>query len=453
MTEILLIYPFFLPRHDRSVFRFPPLGISYLAASLQRAGHNVQLLDCTFLTRGDALEKARAIHAPVVGIYCMVTLEEDCLKLARELRTQTQLLIAGGPLPSCDPKLFLEDFDVVVQGEGELTLPKLLEAYEKRENFKSVEGIIYSSPTSASPKLISNPPRPFIKDLDKLHFPARDLLPNTEYQKQGKEKYGYSITSIMSSRGCPYRCDFCSNVVFGGSYRERSAKNVVDEIEQVLALRYDRVSFADDVFTMNKTRVKEICKEIQQRKLTFKWECLGRVDSMDEPTARQMKQAGCTRIYFGIESGDPKILALMNKKITLTQASDAVSTAQRAGLEVGAFFILGYPGETNETILRTLRFAASLKTDYLGLTLPYPLPGTGLYDRVKKSLKREWHPPENGFFSHTLIFRADFSSFKLQFAILKGKIQWMLKKKFTNRMTWLPDVFERSTDWIFRLLK
>ena len=218
-------------------------------------------------------------------------------------------------------------------------------------------------------------------------------------------------------------------MVFGGSYRERSPKNVVDEIEEALDLGYDRISFADDVFTLNRRRVIDVCEEIRQRGLQFQWECLGRVDSMDYSTAQEMKKAGCTRIYFGIESGNDQILKLMNKKITTEQARNAVEAAHRAGLEVGAFFILFYPGETDETVLNTLRFATSLPLDYLGLSMPYPLPGTALYERVKDQITREWRSGDSLFGSHVLTYDSDFSEAKMWFGIMKGHAQFRMKRR------------------------
>lgn len=456
MTSVLLIYPFFKPAHDRSVFRFPPLGIAYIATSLQKNGARVQLLDCTFLSRKTAFRRAIEAKAEVVGIYGMVTMSDDAIQFARHLRQQTKLLIAGGPLPTCDPLLFLGVFDVIVCGEGEQTISQLLEAYQRGSDLSAVRGIVYRKTEfnkhGAEPDQISTKPRPFEKHLDHIPFPARDLLPNPDYQEHSRKKTGYAITTIMSSRGCPFRCEFCSNVIFGGSYRERSAENVVDEIEQTLKLGYDRISFADDVFTLNKKRVLRICDEIEKRKLHFLWECLGRVDSLDEITALAVKKAGCFRIYFGIESGNQRILDLMHKQITLQQARDAVEIAHQAGMEVGAFFIIGYPGDTTDTILETIHFATALPTDYLGLTLPYPLPGTPLFGRVKARIHRDWHPKENIFSTHTLIFRSDFSPFKLQFGIFKGKMQQLLKQQL-GMQSWLTRGFEKSTDWIFRALK
>lgn len=457
MTTVLLIYPFFQPRRDRSVFRFPPLGISYIAAALEQDGHQVHLIDCTFRKRQEALEEALAIGAEVVGLYCMVTLVDDCLWFAENLRPTSRLLIAGGPLPTVGHLPFLEHFDVVVRGEGERTVCELLRAWNRGADLAQVPGIVLrhrggaAAETEAKATFTSD--RPFTADLDGLPRPARHLLPNADYIRHGKMKYGYSISTVMSTRGCPFRCEFCSNVIFGGSYRQRSAENVVDEVEEVLRLGYDRISFADDVFTLKKERVLRVCAEIRRRNLDFHWECLGRVDSLDEPTARAMRDAGCTRIYFGVESGSQPILDQMNKKTTPEEARRAVEAAHRAGLEVGAFFILGYPGDTDDSVLATLRYAASLPLDYLGLTMPYPLPGTGLYDRVRNRVTRAWRPDDSLLVSHVLIFDADFSERKMWFGILKGQAEFQIRRKAGRLAPLLLRLFCPVTDAAFRLMR
>jgi anaerobic magnesium-protoporphyrin IX monomethyl ester cyclase len=457
MSTILLIYPFFLSRRDRSVFRFPPLGLGYLASSLQRAGHQVHLLDCTFLDRDVALSRAMAAGADVVGIYCMVTMVEDCLWFARNLRPHCRLLVTGGPLPTCDPLPFLDDFDLVVRGEAEETLVELIEAWTGGADWSDVPGLVYRSQLSDGEAngggYIETAVRPFIKDLDRLPYPARGMYPNQDYIRFGKEKYGYSITTVMSTRGCPFHCEFCSNVVFGGSFRQRRAESVVDDIEQALALGYDRIAFADDVFTLNRRRVWEICSEIKRRGLRFHWECLGRVDTLDDATAVEMKSAGCARIYFGIESGNDQILKLMKKQITTAQARQAVEAAHRAGLEVGAFFILFYPGESDETVLDTLRFAGSLPLDYLGLTMPYPLPGTALYERTKSQISRAWQPDDSLLWSHVLIYDSEFSETKMWFGILKGHAEFEIKRRFGRAAPLVLKLFEKPTDVMLRILR
>jgi anaerobic magnesium-protoporphyrin IX monomethyl ester cyclase len=459
MTSVLLIYPFFRRRLDRSRFRFPPLGVAYVASALRAEGHDVRVLDCTFLSRDEAARMAAAARTDVVGISCMVTMEEDAAWFARHLRGRCRLLVAGGPLPTCDPEAFLEHFDVVVRGEGEKTMCELLAALESGTDPGAVPGAVWGRETGAPARGESwgatpaAAPRPFAGDLDALPFPARELLPNARYVAFGKRSYGYSITTVMSTRGCPYTCEFCSNVVFGKSYRERSPRNVVDEIEEVLALGYERISFADDVFTLSSTRVLEICAEIRRRRLRFAWECLGRVDAFDPATARAMKAAGCFRVFFGIESGNDVILKLMKKQITTAQAQSAVEAAHAAGLEAGAFFIVCYPGETDDSVLETLRFATSLPLDYVGLTMPYPLPGTALLERVGEHVTRAWRPQKALLATHVLTYEGDFSALKMRFALLKGRAQFEIKRRLGGCAPAALALFEGPTDRIFRLLR
>jgi anaerobic magnesium-protoporphyrin IX monomethyl ester cyclase len=454
MTSVLLIYPYFNSKYNRSIFRFPPLGLGYVAASLRKAGYDVDILDCTFMDREEALKKARGAGADVVGIYSMVTMREDSIRFAKHLRGSCDLLIAGGPLPSCDPGSFLKDFDVVVKGEGEYSVVEVLQAYENGKGLESIRGIVYRSegyPGRSVPVFTSL--RELEPDIDNMAFPARDLFPNDKYIDYWKKRFGYSTTTVFTTRGCPFRCEFCSNAVFGISYRERTPSNVVDEVEQALSFGYDHIHFADDVFTLHRERVLSICDEIESRGLDFKWECLGRVDSIDRNTAAAMKDAGCDRIFFGIESGSDSVLELMNKKISKEKARRAVDAAHAEGLKTGAFFILCYPGETNETVLDTLRFSTSLPLDYLSFTVPYPLPGTPLYERVKSRITKEWDAPDSFLSDHVLIFDADFSETKMKFAILKGQVQFMLRKKLGRYGSVAVKPYEMLTDALFRVMK
>ncbi|CAG0948860.1 anaerobic magnesium-protoporphyrin IX monomethyl ester cyclase [Methanosarcinales archaeon] len=458
MTSVLLIYPYFNNPHNRSSFRFPPLGLGYVAASLRNAGYGVDILDCTFMKREEALKKAQGIEADVVGIYSMVTMRNDSIWFAKNLRDSCDLLIAGGPLPSCDPLSFMNDFDVVVKGEGEHTMLELLRAYDNGCDLRSIPGIVYRKRNNGRAKgkqseIVFTDPRILESDLDKIAFPARDLFPNDRYIEYWKRRYGHAATTVFTTRGCPFSCEFCSNAVFGISYRERSPENVVDEVEHALSFGYDRIHFADDVFTLNRERVLKICDEIRRRGLHFKWECLGRVDSIDEEISIAMKDAGCDRIFFGIESGNDSVLKLMKKKITPDRARKAVYSAHEAGLSTGAFFILCYPGETDDTVLETLRFAVSLPLDYLSFTMPYPLPGTALYERVKERVSKEWKAPDSLISDHVLIFDADFSENKMKLAILKGEALFEMKKRFGNYSFLVMRPFELLTSFMFRLMK
>ncbi|MHB8086032.1 MAG: B12-binding domain-containing radical SAM protein [Dehalococcoidia bacterium] len=455
MNSVLLIYPFFNSGTSRSIFRFPPLGLGYLAAAVRDAGYEVSILDCTFMDRNEAISKALKAGADITGIYSMVTMRKDAVMFARALKGKTKLLVAGGPLPSCEPALFLEDFDIVVRGEGEQTFLELLRSYENGRDWMSVPGIAYRNNGFAGKDgLVFTESRQLHPDLDNISPPARDLFPNNTYVEYYKKKTGRAATAVMTTRGCPFSCEFCSNVIFGNSYRERSPQNVVDEVERAISLGYNHVHFADDVFTLKKERVIRVCEEIRQRKLNFTWECLGRVDSIDLELTRQMKEAGCNRIFFGIESADDTILKIMNKKITIEKAAGAIRMTNEAGLKTGAFFILCYPGDSNDTVLKTLKFATALPLDYLSFTLPYPLIGTALYERIRDRITREWDSRQGDLFTeHSLTFKSDFSQTKMKFALLKGQLQFKMRKHLGKLAQPMVTALETVTDTVFRLIK
>jgi len=457
MTTVTLVYPYFRPKHDKSIFRFPPLGLGYIVSYLRQHSISASLIDCTFLTEKEALERIENSAPKIVGIYSMFSMKRPAIRMAKLLKNKYEMLVAGGPLPTVCPRDFLEDFDVVAVGEGERTMLELVQAVEEHRSLSTVRGIVYKKQNKdCDVEVAYTPSREFIKDLDSLPFPARDLFDNQSYKNHYLKNFGYTITSLITSRGCPFNCHFCSRPVFGSLFRTRSAINIVDEIENVLSLGYKRIWFTDDCFTLNRKRLIEICDEIVRRCLKFEWECLSRVDAIDSEVAHKMKKAGCVRLFFGIESGNDSVLALMKKQATTNQAREAVQTAKLAGIKVGAFFIVGYPGETDETVLDTVRFASSLPLDYLSFTLPYPIPGTPLYETVKTRLVcDDWREPKRRkLIEHQLLYRASLSEFKLKLAIMKATAQFRLKRNLGARLyRLLGEPFEVLTDRVFRLLR
>jgi anaerobic magnesium-protoporphyrin IX monomethyl ester cyclase len=454
MTTVTLVYPFFRPRPDRSIFRFPPLGLGYIVSYLRQHGVSANLVDCTFLNENEALEQVRESKPDIVGIYSMFSMKAPALRMAKHLKKDCEMLVVGGPLPTLRDEDYLDDFDVVGVGEGEETMLEVVEAVEGHRSLSTVKGIAYKNEGNRN-HVIRTTDRETIQDLDRLPFPARDQLNNGAYKQHYKERFGYTTTSVITSRGCPFTCDFCSRAVFGHEFRTRSAVNIVDEMESVRTLGYERVWFSDDCFTLHKKRLLSICDEIVRRRLDINWECLSRVDTIDRQTALSMKKAGCVRVFFGLESGNDNVLALMNKQTTIREARKAVLTMKAAGVLVGAFFIVGYPGETDNTILDTLRFASSLPLDYLSFSVPYPIPGTPLYERLRSAIEFDDldQPKHLSVTDHRLIYRSSFSEAKLKLAIVKGSAQSQLRKTLGDRgygLLGLP--FERLTDYAFRLL-
>jgi anaerobic magnesium-protoporphyrin IX monomethyl ester cyclase len=339
-------------------------------------------------------------------------------------------------------------------GEGEETMVELAERYEKGVGFSGCRGIVCRD----HGRVVFSSSRGFVEDLDSLPFPSRDLFENEAYKRHYLRRFGYSISPLMSSRGCPFSCDFCSRPVFGQSFRARSAVNVVDEVEEVVGLGYDRVWFADDCFTLDHHRLVSLCDEFVKRRLRVGWECLSRVDTMSPEIAARMRVAGCVRVFFGIESGVDRVLGLMRKQVTVEQARRAVYVAKAAGLQVGAFFILGYPGESDETVLDTVRFASGLPLDYLSFTLPYPIPGTALFERVRNNggfLVDDWEEPKNwSLIRHELVYHSGFSEAKLKFAIGKAQLQFYCRR-YLGRKGYgvFGSPVEKLTDSAFKLMR
>ncbi len=443
MVEVVLVYPYFNEEGDKSIFRYPPLGLGYLCSILRSKGVSVALVDCTFLTFEVAIQRIRALHPQILGIYSMVTMNHHAIDIAHMFKDEVELLIAGGPLPTLTPDTFLEVFDVVVMGEGEETLVELLDQFLSGQPWHNVYGIAFKS---IEGKMVSTRRREHIKNLDSLPFPARDLYPNAAYKRYWQQYHDFTATSMISTRGCPYHCDFCSNPVFGVSYRERSARNVVDEMKSIHKLGYDRVFLQDDCFTHNPRRTREICNQLIEENCNIDWMCLSRADHIGAELATIMAHAGCKRVFFGIESGNERVLKIIGKKIVLSDARHAVKAVKAAGMETGAFFILGYPGDNDESLLDTIRFSSHLPLDYLSYSFPYPIPGTGLYNRVKDRITvPEWRKQRNKAGRHDLLFDGGFSAKKLRLAQYKGLIQHKLHMSGRISVT-AERLFERVTD-------
>lgn len=454
-VKVVLVYPFFHPANDNSIFRFPPLGLGYIAAVLEQQGVEVELVDCTFLKPEQAIARVVNAHPEVVGFYCMFSMKKTTLELARSLRVLLDpgcLFVVGGPLPSWTPESFLGVFDAVAVGEGEQTMAELVRCLMENKSFLDTKGLVYQD----GDRVVHTEPRRFITDLDSLSFPTRKHFDNDAYKKYYTKNFSYTTTSMITSRGCPFNCDFCSRPIFGADMRTRSVGNIVDEVEQIAGLGYERVWFADDCFTLNNKHLTAVCEELARRHLDVGWECLSRVDTMNAEVATAMKRSGCIRVFFGIESGNDSVLGIMNKRITTEQAKRAVTTAKAAGLKVGAFFIVGYPGESDKTVLDTIRFASKLPLDYLSFTLPYPIPGTPLYERVKGDgvSIEDWEEPKNyRLIRHKLLYASGFSEGKLKFAIIKAQAQFYGRRILGGGYRLFGEPFEGLTDYAFEHMR
>ena len=439
-ADVVLVYPQRVPRQGRH-WIMPSLGLMYLSASLRRAGYSVKHIDHTFLERHEVLQEIERLKPRVIGIYCMITMQDEALSLAAQVRGKA-LTVVGGPYPSGEPETFVEDFDLVAVGEGEETIVSIMEHLDDGR-FDEIPGLVFKH----NGEIVRGSARHRSKDMTDLPLPYRGDVPNDQYIAYWRKHWGDATTPLMSTRGCPFRCDFCHKSVFGDLFSARPTESVVAELREIAGLGYDHVWMSDDLFTLNYRRTMELCQEIEKANLPLTWECLSRVTQVDYDLFAQMKRAGCKRIFFGIESGDEGVLKQMQKGIKPEQAEEAVAACVRAGIKAAGFFMVGYLGETPESLMKTIRFSSHLPLDYVSYTIAYPLPGTGFYERVRERRKHgEWHKVRH----NRLLFNTDFSEHKLRAAILKGAIQHRL-----NRMHMRPAAraFQLATDPVLRALK
>jgi len=439
-TDVVLVYPQRAPVHGRH-WIMPSLGLMYLSASLRQAGYTVRHIDHTFLERSDVLEQIDMLKPSVIGIYCMITMQDEALSLAAQVRDKA-LTVVGGPYPSGEPETFVDDFDLVAVGEGEETIVQIMRHLDDRA-FDDIPGLVFKR----DGYVVKTEGLHRSKDMSHLPLPYRGDIPNHEYIAYWRKHWKDATTPLMSTRGCPFRCDFCHKSVFGDLFSARPVESVVAEMREIAELGYDHVWMSDDLFTLNYRRTFELAQAIEEARLPLTWECLSRVTHVDKPLFDQMRRAGCKRIFFGIESGDEAVLKEMKKGITPDQARAAVEACVAAGIKAAGFFMVGYLGETTDSLIRSINFSSSLPLDYVSYTIAYPLPGTGFYERVRERRQLgEWHKVRH----NRLLFNTDFSEHKLRAAILKGAIQHRLNKL---HMKPAARAFELATDPVLRALR
>ena len=389
MSRVALVYPYFRTKSPNELL-FPPLGMASLAAQLHRLGIETKIFDCTFDTFEGFREKLESYHPDVVGIYSMVTLSRNTFRIAEMVRTILPdcLLVVGGPLPTLYPDQYSQAFDAVFRGEADLSFPRfcqdLFDRKLSRRQIKDLELDNYEGLFIERDDLkVKNPMVHFREnELESFPLPYRDDFDHLAYQKIWQEQDGSKTASIITTFGCPFSCDFCSRPVFGNQFRRRNLDSVFEEIRQIRDLGYDSLWIADDNFTLNLKFLHEFCLRIAGQDTA--WSCLSRVTGIDKEITLLMKESGCRRVYLGLETGNQDTLTLMKKKATVVEGENAVRLFHKAGIEVAAFFIVGYPGETNSSIEDTFRFALELPLDSISFNVPYPLPGSQLFKRVNK---------------------------------------------------------------------
>ncbi|MCL6471412.1 MAG: B12-binding domain-containing radical SAM protein [Firmicutes bacterium] len=381
----------FPPRTAGSQINYwQPLGTLYVASSLQKAGHEVKFINGAFMTSEDILKDIKAYNPEFVGFYSTAFGWSRTKVAAADIKKicDRAFICVGGPYVIAMQEKSLKDkgaeaIDAVVTGEGEMTVPEILDCLQQGRSLSGVKGVIFRD----GDFIVKNPPRPLINDLDSIPFPNRELLGDKNLYVPPPATYKRKPVAVMlTSRGCNRRCIYCFQMDKGrkSGIRYRSVENVMQEIELVLSQGFREIKFLDDTFAADYNRAMQIAHEIKARGLKFTWFVSACVNQVDKPLLEAFREAGCWAILFGAESGVQKNLNAIRKGITLEQTRKAVRAAKEAGLKVITPFIFGIPGETFEEGLKTIEFALELDPHIANFHAIAPFPGSELYDNAEK---------------------------------------------------------------------
>ncbi len=408
MADVLLTHSYHL-FYDRKQVRkmqpYAPLGTLYAAALLKQHGFSVAVFD-TMLADPAQFANALREHRPkIVAVYedNFNYLSKMCLSRMREVAFGMLDVACANGVPAVvngsdandNAEAYLsKGFHAVLLGEAEYTLLEYVSRTLAGSRTTDVDGIAYAE----AGRVVRTPPRGLMRDLDALPFPARDLIDMRAYRDAWTKAHGFFSTNAVSSRGCPYRCNWCAKPIYGNSFHTRSAASVAQEMKQ-LKEEYgaEHIWFADDIFALKQSWAGELAHEVEQRDARIAFKMQSRVDLMTRDTVSALRRAGCAEVWMGAESGSQKILDAMDKDTRVEQIATARTNLRKHGIRACYFLQFGYPGEGWTEIQKTIELVRRTRPDDIGVSVSYPLPGTRFYERVREQIggKTNWSDSED----------------------------------------------------------
>ncbi len=384
--DLLLTHGYFLHEDpkERAVMKpYPPLGLLYLSSYLKQKDFAVEIFDGAFEAKHQFTRLLQVRAPKLVGIYANLMTKFNVLEMIRQAKAQNRIVIVGGP----DPPYYAEEYldfgaDVVVIGEGEETLQELIPILSqgKLEQLGSVAGIVFKDG-----QVQRTPARALLSNLDALPMPDRAAIDLQKYVDTWRTHHGMGAVSLITSRGCPYSCTWCSHSVFGKTLRKRSAKLVVDEVEMIRAeYTPDMLWYADDVFNINHKWLFEYAAELKRRAIQIPFECICRADRLNEDIVRALKEMGCFRVWLGSESGSQRLLDLMKRGVKAEQVQAMTRLAKRYGIETGMFLMWGFEDENEDDLAQTVEHVKKANPDLVLTTVSYPIKGTEYHRRMEE---------------------------------------------------------------------
>ncbi|HYA11063.1 MAG TPA: radical SAM protein [Thermoplasmata archaeon] len=387
--RVLLVDPYVAredPMERKFVELYPSLGLLTLGAYLRHAGVEVAMVDLTFDRDSRAVGQAVSRFRPdVVGVHTKTLTAERACEVARAARAAGVVAVAGGPDAATRPQLYLDaGFELVVPGEGEPTLVDVARKASTDSPLLGTPGTIAKGLTGP----VRGPPRPLLRHLDELPLPAWDLVDMERYLAAWERATGERRAAVLTSRGCPFDCSWCSKPTFGRSFRQQSPERVLEELRELKArYRVDYVRFCDDVFGISRAWLERLLRGMLDEQLDLRFECLARVDLLKPDLLADMRRAGLERVYVGVESGSQKMLDLMNRGTKLRQVERTAQALRDAGVRQFWFLMLGYPGETEADLEATFQLFRRFSPEEYSVSIAVPVPGTRFHETVKDRLR------------------------------------------------------------------
>ncbi|MBZ5561660.1 MAG: B12-binding domain-containing radical SAM protein [Acidobacteriia bacterium] len=384
--DLLLTHGYFLeedPKEREIMKPYVPLGILYLASHLRSRNFDVEVFDSTFSTSEQLIRLLETTQPTVLGVYANLMTRKNVVRILRAAKDAGWKTVVGGPEPAAYTEEYLAaGADVVVIGEGEITLEELLPVVRggSQPGLSDIHGIAFRGEDG---KVFHTPARALIPNIDRQPWPSRESVPIERYLETWRKHHGLGSVSLITARGCPYECQWCSHAVFGTTHRRRKPVSVVDELEWILD-RYnpDMLWFADDVFTIHHGWLEQFAAEMRRRSLRIPFECISRADRLNSRIVDLLAELDCFRIWIGSESGSQRVLDAMRRGVTVEQVQSAVELCKAKRIETGMFLMWGYEGEGLQEIEETIHHVKRCMPDIFLTTVAYPIRGTPYFAEV-----------------------------------------------------------------------
>ncbi len=450
--RVLLVDPYLArtdPMERKFVELYPSLGLLTLGAYLRGQRIDVDLVDLTFARDArPAASRIRGFRPHVVGVHTKTLTHDRALEVGRIARDLGAFAVAGGPDAASRPEEYLtHGFEAVVPGEGEATLADLARSVAAGLDPAGTPGVL----VHREGRIVRGPPRPFLRSLDALPLPAWDLVDMEEYLGRWQRSTGERRAAVLTSRGCPFDCSWCSKPAFGRTFRQQSPERVVEELRALRdRYRVDYVRFCDDVFGVSRPWIDRLLSLLAEERLDLQWECLARVDLLKPELLHRMRATGLARVYVGVESGSQKMLDLMNRGTRLAQVERTAEALRQEGVRQFWFLMLGYPGETLEDIEATLQLFRRFSPEEYSVSIAVPVPGTRFHEAVRNRLTGR-APSRRGAGGRALLYEAAYpetlyrweqARFGLEAAL--GRARGRLSPRVVERIGHVADRFHEK---------